>query len=91
MPNPAVFASAYNRPQAREGPHQPYKNEAGSNPVLRGVTLAIISSMYGGQLCLLWFRLTDVPKHRLVQLHSEHLLEIEWLRQAQRGQDTQGI
>ncbi|KAJ9616563.1 hypothetical protein H2200_000282 [Cladophialophora chaetospira] len=34
-----------NRPQARKGPDVPYKNEAGSNPVLRGVTLAVLSKI----------------------------------------------
>jgi len=42
---PAVYAEAWNRPQPRKGPAIPYKNDAGSNPVLRGVTLAVISSM----------------------------------------------
>ena len=36
-----------NRPQARKGPDVPYKNEASSNPVLRGVALAVLSKMYG--------------------------------------------
>ncbi|KIW40540.1 uncharacterized protein PV06_07726 [Exophiala oligosperma] len=45
MPNQAVFANAYNRPQSRESPRVPYKNDAGSNPILRGLPLAIISSI----------------------------------------------
>ncbi|KAJ9645597.1 hypothetical protein H2204_001178 [Knufia peltigerae] len=47
MPNQAVFANAYNRPQSRESPRVPYKNDAGSNPILRGLPLAIISSIIG--------------------------------------------
>ena len=43
-----VQTSAFlNRPQALKGPDVPYKNEAGSNPVLRGATLAVLSKMYG--------------------------------------------
>jgi hypothetical protein len=37
---------AWNRPIAREGPHVPYKNDNGSNPVLRGYALAVVSKMY---------------------------------------------
>lgn len=37
---------SFNRPEPREGPHVPYKNESGSNPILRGYTLAVVSSMY---------------------------------------------
>ncbi|EXJ61843.1 amidase [Cladophialophora yegresii CBS 114405] len=41
-----VPASAFlNRPPVRKGPDVPYKNEAGSNPVLRGVTLAVVSKV----------------------------------------------
>ncbi|KAL6253344.1 hypothetical protein RBB50_001067 [Rhinocladiella similis] len=45
MPNQAVFANAYNRPQSRKSTRVPYKNDAGSNPILRGLPLAIISSI----------------------------------------------
>ncbi|KAI1619733.1 amidase [Exophiala viscosa] len=45
MPKQAVFASAYNRPQPCQGPDVPYKNEPASNPVLRGLPLAIVSSI----------------------------------------------
>ncbi|ETI19771.1 hypothetical protein G647_08784 [Cladophialophora carrionii CBS 160.54] len=39
-----VHTSAFlNRPQVRKGPDVPYKNEANSNPVLRGATLAVLS------------------------------------------------
>ncbi|KIW19269.1 hypothetical protein PV08_03563 [Exophiala spinifera] len=47
MPNQAVFANAYNRPQSRESRQVPYQNDAGSNPVLRGLPLAVISSIIG--------------------------------------------
>ena len=43
---------AFNRPIAREGPRVPYKNESGSNPILRGYTLAIVSTMYAWRPCL---------------------------------------
>ena len=47
MPDRAVHANAYNRPQPREGPKVPYNNDSGSNPVLRGYALAAVSTMYG--------------------------------------------
>ncbi|EXJ83535.1 hypothetical protein A1O1_07158 [Capronia coronata CBS 617.96] len=43
MSTQAVFANAWNRPQARKGPNVPYQNDAGSNPVLRGYALAAVS------------------------------------------------
>lgn len=47
MTDQAVHASEFlNRPQARKGPDVPYKNDAGSNPVLRGFPLAAVSKMY---------------------------------------------
>ena len=44
--------TSLNRPQPREGPHVQYKDESGSNPILRGYLLAIISSMYAWDLFL---------------------------------------
>ncbi|KIX07866.1 uncharacterized protein Z518_02520 [Rhinocladiella mackenziei CBS 650.93] len=38
-------AYAWNKPQSRQGPAIPYKNEAGSNPVLRGLALAAVSTV----------------------------------------------
>ncbi|KIV97352.1 hypothetical protein PV10_01114 [Exophiala mesophila] len=45
MPDQAVYANAYNRPQPREGPKVPYNNDSGSNPVLRGYSLAAVSTI----------------------------------------------
>lgn len=38
--------SFYNYPSPREGPHVPYSNDASANPVLRGLPLAIVTTMY---------------------------------------------
>ena len=43
----ARMSAFLNAPQARIGPDVPYKNEASSNPILRGATLAVLSKMYG--------------------------------------------
>ncbi|KAK7897766.1 hypothetical protein LTR67_004396 [Exophiala xenobiotica] len=74
MPNQAFFASAYNRPQAREGPDQPYNNEAGSNPVLRGVTLAIISSIIASSNYIqnIFWKLNGFDKLKEVKILKEY-------------------
>ncbi|EXJ87262.1 hypothetical protein A1O3_04221 [Capronia epimyces CBS 606.96] len=43
MSSQAVYANSWNRPQPRKGPDVPYQNDAGSNPVLRGYALAVVS------------------------------------------------
>lgn len=42
----APSRAAWNKPHPREGPQVRYKNEAGSNPVLRGYGLAVVSLLY---------------------------------------------
>lgn len=39
-------ASFWNYPPPREGPAVPYANDATPNPVLRGVALAVATTMY---------------------------------------------
>ncbi|KAH0837489.1 hypothetical protein AYO21_08912 [Fonsecaea monophora] len=46
MPDQAVYANTFFlRPQIRRGPDVPYKNDTGSNPVLRGFPLAAVSKI----------------------------------------------
>lgn len=35
----------WNYPLAKEGPHVPYSNDASANPVLRGLPLAIVTTV----------------------------------------------
>lgn len=90
MPDQAIYATAFNRPQPREGPDVPYNNDAGSNPVLRGLTLAVVSRMYGEDFVHLRQSLT-FHKHRLILPHPEHFLETEQIRQTQGSSNSRQI
>ena len=50
-----VKVGYYGYPEAKEGPNTAYSNQPASNPVLRGIPLAIAGSVYVNCLRLLLY------------------------------------
>lgn len=55
---PPVKVGFYGYPEAKEGPNTAYSNQPASNPVLRGIPLAIAGSLYVN--CLNRLSYTDI-------------------------------
>ncbi|KIW86846.1 uncharacterized protein Z519_12632 [Cladophialophora bantiana CBS 173.52] len=80
MPDQAVYASAFfHRPQIRQGPDVPYKNEAGSNPVLRGVALAAVSKIISSSTWIqsVFWRLNGFDKLKHTKFLDEYEIRLD--------------